>query len=87
MKKKKSLKEQVYEIIKEHWNGYITLDQIKQTNITFNIHSYRDQYYFVAGGVTSPYTMRKFVQLFKEGYKMEESHGTLYFKDDKGSIQ
>ena len=82
--KKKNLKERIYEWIKENDNESIKLQDIKQTNISFQKYNYQESYYFTTGGIISPYTMKRWVEIAENKLydTWKHNHGTWYWIKD-----
>ena len=75
------LKERILKWVNEHDNELIEIGHIKQTNISFRKTSYRANYYFTCGGWSSPYTMKRFIEIAENKLYDSFKHGkgTFYF--------
>ena len=85
---KKSLKVRIFEWIKENDNESVRLQDIKQTNISFQKHNYQESYYFTTGGLLSPYTMKRWVEIAENRLydSWHHKHGTWYWMKDNTII-
>ena len=85
---KKNLKVRIFEWIKENDNESIRLQDIKQTNISFRKSHHQDVYYFTTGGVISPYTMKRWVEIAENKLfdTWKHNHGTWYWIKDNAVI-
>ena len=81
---KKGFKYRIFEWIKKNDNESVRLQDIKQTNISFQKYNYQESYYFTTGGVLSPYTMKRWLEIADNKLydNWNSNHGTWYWIKD-----
>jgi len=83
------LKQRILDWVKEHHNESVELRHIKQANISFRDNATnRESYYFTCGSWTSPYTMKRWVEIAENKLYDTWKHdqGTWYWIKDRQII-